>query len=153
MVRLSASHKHPPLLFKEGRERSGRGGKVLPGQHNMLINNLLRLKPLRRKLRANLTPAEAALWKHLQKSQLDGRKFRRQHSVSSYILDFYCPTEKLAVELDGAAHDYEQAYLKDAVRDKYLKSLGITVIRFENCDVLKNLEGVLLEIKRHFKVA
>jgi len=119
----------------------------------MPINNLLRLKPLRRKLRANLTPAEAALWKRLQKSQLEGRKFRRQHSVGAYILDFYCPAERLAVELDGAAHNHEQAYLKDTARDDYLRSLGITVLRFENCDVLKNLDGVLSEIKRRFIAA
>src|SRR5215213_6964711 len=57
------------------------------------------LQTFRTRLRKNLTPAEATLWKYLQRSQLDGRKFRRQHSVDDYILDFYCPGERLAVEL------------------------------------------------------
>ena len=64
------------------------------------IHNRSALKENRRTLRNNMTPAESALWKVLQKSQLDGRKFRRQHSVDGHILDFYCPSEKLAIELD-----------------------------------------------------
>src|SRR5690606_37295233 len=68
------------------------------------INNLPHLKTFRKQLRNNLTPAEASLWKMLQGKQLDGRKFRRQHSVTNYILDFYCPAEKLAIELDGQGH-------------------------------------------------
>ena len=70
----------------------------------MKIHNRKYLKEIRRILRKNLTPAEALLWKALQKSQLDGKKFRRQHSVGNYILDFYCPAEKIAIELDGMPH-------------------------------------------------
>jgi very-short-patch-repair endonuclease len=66
------------------------------------VNNRPELKQIRRELRHNLTPAEATLWRCLQNKQLAGRKFRRQHSVGSYVLDFYCPSEMLAIELDGA---------------------------------------------------
>ena len=117
------------------------------------INNLPYLKTFRKKLRNNSTPAEAKLWTLLQKSQLEGRKFRRQHSVSNYILDFYCPSEKLAVELDGEVHNSEQAQLKDVERTLFLNYFGINVIRFENKLVFDNTEWVLSEIKNEFKNA
>ena len=116
----------------------------------MKLSNDPSLKPLRRQLRTTLTPAEARLWKQLQNRQLAGRKFRRQHSVGRYVLDFYCPREYLAVELDGAAHDHELAAERDEARTRYLESLGITVLRFENRDVVENLEGVLRMIQDHF---
>lgn len=80
------------------------------------IHNRKVLKQKRKKLRNNLTPGEASLWKFLQKSQLEGRKFRRQHSVGNYILDFYCPGEKINIELDGEYHIPE----KDKKRDHCL---------------------------------
>jgi very-short-patch-repair endonuclease len=110
------------------------------------------LQPLARQLRIALTPAEARLWKYLQNRQLAGRKFRRQHSVGPYILDFYCPREHLAVELDGAAHDHERAAQRDEARTRYLESQDIKVVRFENRDVMSNLEGVLQAIKDCFAV-
>jgi len=116
----------------------------------MQIHNRKYLKQFRKDLRNNLTPAEATLWKALQRSQLEGRKFRRQHSVRNYILDFYCPKEKLAVELDGYEHFAEIGDEKDFIRDEYLKSLNIKVLRFENKDVFDNLDGVLDEIKQNF---
>jgi very-short-patch-repair endonuclease len=108
------------------------------------------LKDLRRQNRNNLTPAEAELWKHLHNSKLDGRKFRRQHSVGNYILDFYCPQEKLGIELDGKVHFTDNAFEADTVRTKYLNSLNIKIIRFENKDVFNQLEGVLEEIRQKF---
>ena len=71
------------------------------------------LQTFRTKLRSNLTPAEATLWRMLKGSKLQGRKFRRQHSVANYILDFYCPAERLAVELDGQVHRDERAAVYD----------------------------------------
>jgi very-short-patch-repair endonuclease len=117
----------------------------------MPLNNRRSVKPFRRQLRAALTPAEAILWLQLQRSQLQGRKFRRQHSIGPYIVDFYCASEKLAVELDGAAHDHESAAAHDRERDAFHAAAGVRVIRFENKDVAANLEGVLLEIARHFQ--
>ncbi|MGH8728488.1 MAG: endonuclease domain-containing protein [Burkholderiales bacterium] len=117
----------------------------------MVINNLKSLKPLRRKLRATLTPAEARLWKHLQRSQLKGRKFRRQQSFGPYIVDFYCPSEGLVIELDGSTHDNEKAWQRDQRRSEFLCNLELRVLRFENRAVVENLEGVLLEIARNFR--
>ncbi len=117
----------------------------------MSVHNRKYLKQFRKDLRNNLTPAEATLWKTIQKSQLEGRKFRRQHSVGNYILDFYCPAEKLAIELDGQDHFTASGSERDNDRDEYLKTLNITVLRFENREVFDNLECVLEEIKCNFK--
>ena len=113
------------------------------------IHNQQNLKNLRQQNRSNLTPAEAELWKHLKSSQL-GRKFRRQHSVGKYILDFYCPSEKLAIELDGKDHFTDNGFERDEERTKFLKNLSIKVLRFENKDVFEQLEGVLAEITAQF---
>ncbi len=110
------------------------------------IPNQQNLKAVRQQYRSNLTPAEAELWKYLQGSKLEGRKFSRQHSVGGYILDFYCPLEKLAVELDGRDHFTDNGFARDEARTKYLNSLDKKVIRFENKEVFEQLEGVLQEI-------
>ena len=114
------------------------------------IHNLDYLKTRRKELRGNLTMAEARLWKYLQKSQLDGRKFRRQHSIGNYILDFYCTSEKLAVELDGGQHYEETTQSYDETRTEFLNKLGIRVIRFTNTMVLGNIEWLLDEIRVNF---
>jgi very-short-patch-repair endonuclease len=116
---------------------------------NSPINNRNELKEKRKLLRNNLTPAEATLWKLLQKNQL-GKKFRRQHSVGPYILDFYCPSEKLAIELDGKDHYKESGYIRDAKRTEYLEQFGIRVIRFENDEVFKATDALLESIKNNF---
>ncbi|MBK7001004.1 MAG: endonuclease domain-containing protein [Rhodoferax sp.] len=116
----------------------------------MLLNNRSALRTYRKELRNNLTPAEAKLWTQLKGSQLDGRKFRRQHSVGRYILDFYCPAERLAIELDGGVHDTADAQAYDRERDMFLQALGIKVLRFENRLVFQQLEGVLAEVKSQF---
>lgn len=115
------------------------------------INNLSYLKETRRTLRNNLTPAEATLWTLLKGKQLEGRKFRRQHSVGNYVLDFYCTTERLCVELDGAYHFTEDGMRYDEERTAYLNSVDIRVVRFENKQVFDDPGGVLDEIKRNFR--
>jgi very-short-patch-repair endonuclease len=109
------------------------------------------LKPIRSILRNESTSAEAALWDLLKLKKLDGRKFRRQHSIGKYIVDFYCPSEKLIVELDGNPHGNYIQIEKDIIRDRYLEELGLTVIRFENKSVFQEHEFVLNEIKKGFK--
>ena len=114
------------------------------------IHNIKNLKEGRKKLRNALTPAEAKLWSFLKNSELEKRKFRRQHSVGPYVLDFYCPSEKLCIELDGSAHFTDSGYEYDTARTEYLEALNIRVIRFENKDVSENTEGVLEEIRKKF---
>ncbi len=109
-----------------------------------LIHNLKSLKERRRELRRNLTPAEALLWACLRKSQLDGKKFRRQHSIGPYIVDFYCPECRVIVELDGAGHT---GMLNDDNRTKFLEKFGIEVLRFENKEVFENRERVVEAIR------
>jgi len=117
----------------------------------MHLHNIRAKKEQRRELRSRLTPEESYLWSFLQRKQLRGRKFRRQHSVGPYILDFYCPTERLAVELDGSAHDHEAAQDYDSKRSAFLEGLGIRTLRFENGEVRKNMEGVLRAIEARFE--
>jgi very-short-patch-repair endonuclease len=109
------------------------------------------LQANRKKLRNNLTPAEAALWELIKNKKLDGRKFRRQHSIGNFILDFYCPEEKLAIELDGDDHYWDEGMKRDKIKTTYIKSHGIEILRFENKLVFKNPEFVLNTIKNKFR--
>ena len=97
--------------------------EILRMKRRRLIHNLTSSNDRRRELRGNLTPAEAFLWKHLKSSQLDGKKFRRQHSIGPYIVDFFCAECRLAVELDGAGHMTEFGAEADAERSEFLKRL------------------------------
>jgi len=113
------------------------------------IHNRKELLSFRKDLRNNLTPAEAKLWNSLKSSKL-GKKFRRQHSVGQYIIDFYCPAERLAVELDGADHFSDAEIEHDKIRDAYLQTLNIRVLRFENYLVFEDLNRVLQKITSAF---
>jgi very-short-patch-repair endonuclease len=99
-----------------------------------------------KKLRAQRTPAEIVLWKALREKQLSGFRFRQQHPIEDYILDFYCHFARLAVELDGEYHFTEEQQRVDDVRTKRLTILGIKVIRFNNQMVLHHLTTVLSNI-------
>ena len=107
-----------------------------------MLHNRPALKNRRKELRNNSTPAEKLLWGLLQNSNVGGYKFRRQHSVGAYILDFYCPSEMLAVELDGDSHFSDEAMKYDQDRTAYLNAANIKVIRFLNTDVYNNLNTV-----------
>ena len=96
------------------------------------LNNRPYLKGFRKNLRTHSTSAEATLWKILKNKQVSGLKFRRQHSVGNYILDFYCPKIKLGIELYGEVHTGAFGEEKDRERDAYLNEQGIEVIHFEN---------------------
>lgn len=99
-----------------------------------------------RRLRKNLTPAEACLWSALRNKQLEGLRFRCQHPVSNFILDFYCAACKLVVEVDGEIHDRQIDY--DRERTSTLAEYGYRVLRFNNEQVIDDLSSVLAEIKR-----
>jgi len=100
----------------------------------------------RRELRNHSTASEASLWKILKNSQVGGFKFRRQHGIGPYILDFYCPALRLAIELDGSAHDAPMADKHDEIRTKFLEEQGITVMRFRNDIVWKFPNAIIEEI-------
>ena len=104
------------------------------------------LKPFRKYLRNNSTAAEASFWTILKNKQVGGLKFRRQHSVGKYVLDFYCPEIKLCIELDGDPHSYPAIMAKDNERDSYLNTLSITVFRYENKWVFEAPEDIIADI-------
>jgi very-short-patch-repair endonuclease len=106
------------------------------------------LRNTRKSLRNNQTEAEKKLWLHLRNKQMNGLKFRRQFSIGSYILDFYCPEKHIAIELDGSQHAKPDVSKYDIERTEYLKSLGIKVLRFWNNEVIENMEGVLDQINK-----
>jgi very-short-patch-repair endonuclease len=98
-----------------------------------------------RALRRDMSLPEVVLWQELRGGRLSGLRFRRQHPIGPYILDFYCASARLAVEVDGAAHDFAERAQHDERRDAWLASRDIRVLRFTAEDVLKDerLEGAL----------
>jgi len=115
------------------------------------ILNRKSLKKYRRKLRKGQTRYESALWKYLRNRRLNGFRFVRQYSVGIYILDFYCPKMKLAIELDGHHHadaEYEEYDLK---RTKELERFGIKVIRFWNDGIVDNLDMIIQKISEELE--
>lgn len=90
--------------------------------------------------------AEVILWSELQGKRLNGLKFRRQYGISRYVVDFYCPKLKLAIELDGDSHATPDAEKYDKRRQEYIENKGIKVIRYDNNDVYTNLDGVISDI-------
>jgi very-short-patch-repair endonuclease len=97
-------------------------------------------------LRKSTTKPEQILWSILRGRQLAGLKFRRQHPIEPYVVDFYCAEAKLVVELDGKSHDDREEY--DRIRQQFLANLGLTVFRVTNDDVLTNIDGVAEGIAR-----
>lgn len=103
-------------------------------------------------LRKTMTNAESVLWDLLRSRRLQGRKFRRQHPIGSYIADFYCHKEKLVIELDGAHHkDNIRVMAYDNYRTSYFEKRGLRIIRFENDIVLNQTSYVLNEISKAFR--
>ena len=100
----------------------------------------------KRKLRTEMTSAEKRLWLRLRGKQMNGLKFRRQHGIGHYIVDFYCPKERLVIEVDGDVHAYGEQIVREKEREDYLKALGLQIIRYRNWDILTNLEGVVEDL-------
>ena len=101
-----------------------------------------------RALRRRMTPAESVLWEALRARQLGGLKFRRQHAVGTFALDFYCASAKLVVEVDGSIHDDPEIAAHDRARSEYLRGFGYRMLRVRNEDVLTDLPSVLEQILR-----
>lgn len=98
-----------------------------------------------RQLRRNMSPPEHRLWAVLR-ARPEGLKFRKQHPIGRIVLDFYCPSAKLAIEVDGDVHDMGDNPVRDAVRDRWLGMRGLRVMRFLASDVMKDVEPVLKSI-------
>jgi very-short-patch-repair endonuclease len=110
-------------------------------------NNIERCK----KLRKNQTDAEGKLWSILRNRQLESVKFRRQHSIDKYILDFYSSEHKLGIEADGGQHYDENGRKYDEERANVLSRYGVEIIRFNDLDILNNIEGVYETIQSVIK--
>lgn len=136
--RDEAKRLHSPPL--QGR---GRGWGVN-------AERLDQLHGFAREMRRQSTEPEKRLWRRLSRSQLGGFKFRRQAVIGPFIADFLCPSKALIVEVDGWTHKDD---LKDARRDEALGSLGFSVLRFTNTDVMENVEGVLTRILKALRQA
>ncbi|MCP5463412.1 MAG: DUF559 domain-containing protein [Deltaproteobacteria bacterium] len=118
------------------------------GQRGNLNQGKLQPKTLNhaRDLRQNITNAEKKLWVHLRGKRLNGLKFRRQHPIEPYIVDFFCHSANLVIELDGDSHDGDKAAQYDSDRQSFLEDQGLRVLRFRNKDVYDDVEQVLEEI-------
>ena len=108
---------------------------MLPYQRN--------LKPFARQLRSNMTAAEQQLWARLRRKQVCGLQFYRQKPLAGYIVDFYCPAAQLVIELDGSQHLEPQALEYDRLRTLVLEQMGLTVLRFDNRQVLLEMDAVM----------
>ncbi len=108
-----------------------------------ITQDRLALIEFARLLRQTATDAESLMWACRRDRRMNGRKFRRQHPVAPYVLDFYCATLKLGIELDGGQHNTPEGRQKDAARSKFLATQGIRLRRFTNTEVLTETDSVL----------
>ena len=102
----------------------------------------------RRYLRKNITLAEKIIWLNIRHKKIVGERFLRQFSVKQYVLDFYCPKLRLAIEIDGETHLTDEELKYDKQRQDYLESLGLIFLRFRNEEVFNNADSVLNRIKK-----
>ncbi|HET6527791.1 MAG TPA: endonuclease domain-containing protein [Balneolaceae bacterium] len=140
--------KNSPL-FKGEMQEGLKGGLISSNMNDKdKIFNPKRTKATRKYLRNNMTKAEIILWSKLKGRQLANTKFRRQHGIGKYIVDFYSAKYKLIIEVDGDSHYSEQGKRHDYERDRYLDNLDLKIIRFTNEDVKKDLSYVLEAIEQ-----
>ncbi len=104
-----------------------------------------KLKPIAREMRGKQTEAESLLWQHLRRHHLRGLSFRRQHSIGQFIVDFYCAKERLVIEVDGSLHQYQVD--EDLIRQEFLKSLNLKMLRFTNDSILNSIDKVIKKIE------
>ena len=112
----------------------------------MKIHYNPKLKPLARKLRNNSTLSEVLLWEELKSRKMLGYKILRQKPIGNYIVDFFCNKLKLVIEIDGDSHN-ENSFKNDMSRQKWLESKGLTVLRFDDLEVKKDMDNVLMAIE------
>lgn len=114
-------------------------------QDSEKIFNRKNQKVARQYLRNTISVVERALWSKIRNQQL-GVKFRRQHGIGGYIVDFYCSDFQLVIELDGDSHYKEGAQEYDKIRDEFMRAMGLRILRFTNIEVMNNLDEVVLVI-------
>ena len=132
-----------------GRAAAGRGSSGLtPGNGATRFARTSMMTKTARRLRGALTDVETKLWHALRRHQIAGQPFRRQHPIGPYVVDFYCPPIKLAIELDGGQHGHAGQSSKDLRRTRWLEAHGIETVRYWNSDVTENFDGVLEDIVR-----
>jgi very-short-patch-repair endonuclease len=112
--------------------------------------NKKELKNRRRYLRSNMTFSEKLVWMFLRRQQMQ-KRFLRQYSVDNYIVDFYCPKLKLAIEIDGDVHDLKRQKRHDRIRQEYLEQLGIKFVRIKNEDLINNPNKAFERIENKIK--
>jgi len=139
-VRLHLIRGPPPPLAPPP------GGGDVQKNMNKIFNNKM-MKERRQELRGRMPKAEVFLWTKLKGSAL-GYKFRRQYSIGRFIVDFYCPEIKLAIEIDGDSHFQGDAPVYDQDRQEQIESLGLKVVRFTNDQIFDSLEDVINEIRK-----
>ena len=142
-LEIMTSPPNPLSLQGEGEPEEEQQRKI--GSWRTSAQLWEKLKPLARQMRHEPTPAENHLWQHLRNKQLLGYRFRRQHSIDRFIVDFYCAKAQLIIEVDGAIHQYTQQ--EDAIRQQFLETQGFKVLRFSNPTILHNTAEVLHELK------
>ena len=136
----------PPKRGRSARSCAPGGGRDGRGETLTRFERTLEKTEKARRLRRDSTLVERRLWYRLRNGQIDGHRFRRQHPVGPYVLDFYCPRLRLAIELDGGQHNFSGESERDRRREFWLAARGITVLRFWNSDVIANMAGVLEKI-------
>ena len=127
-----------PLFIKEGLGEIYKRIKMKPYNKN--------LKQSSRDLRNHMTEAEKLLWSKLRGKQILGLQFYRQKPILNFIVDFYCPVANLVIECDGGQHFTDEGLKVDRIRDEALAQLGLKVLRFDNGQVLKQIDNVVHEI-------
>jgi very-short-patch-repair endonuclease len=115
------------------------------------IFNNPRIEGKRKKLRNDMTGAERKLWCYLRRRSVCGMKFRRQFSIDSYIVDFYCPEIRLAIEVDGDTHLTKDEMVYDKERQNEIEKLGIEFLRFVNGEIYNDIDSVMERIKTKIK--
>lgn len=111
-----------------------------------------KLKPLVREMRHQPTPAEDALWQKLRNRQVQGAKFRRQHSIEGFIVDFVCVEHRLIIEVDGSIHEMPDQQSYDEQRQAFLEAQGFCIMRFTNDAALQSIDAVVEAINSRIRI-
>lgn len=112
----------------------------MPKVHNLKIS-----EEIRKKLRKSSSQMEGAFWRRVRNNQI-GYKFRRQHGIGQYVVDFYCPELQLVIEIDGDSHAEKEHIEYDKAREYFFRKLNLRIIRYYNRDIVNNIEGVFEDL-------